>query len=221
MGTRSAARETVQARRPVSAPASPLGRRERNKLEKRTRIVAAARRLFAEKGFAETTTLEIAEAADIGTGTLFLYARSKEDLLILVFQDEMIEEAAGAFAKVRETDALADRFVQVFATMMSYHERDTEQAKVLLREIMFPVNEARLASIDELMTVIYSGLEGLLNTRQRRGRSPAAVDTRTQAENLFAIYYFVLLEWLGGKLSRAQAMRRLRRRIVVAIGGDD
>ena len=45
----------------VAAP-ERIGRRERNKLEKRARIVAAARRLFAEQGFAETTTVQIAEA---------------------------------------------------------------------------------------------------------------------------------------------------------------
>jgi AcrR family transcriptional regulator len=67
------------------AKAAPAGRREQNKQEKLARIAAAAKALFAAKGFAQTTTQEIAERAEIGAGTLFLYAKSKEDLLVMVF----------------------------------------------------------------------------------------------------------------------------------------
>src|SRR5438270_7531666 len=67
----------------VLAP-QPVGRRERNKQEKLERITAAARELFAEHGVDEVTTQQIADRADIGTGTLFLYAKSKGELLLLV-----------------------------------------------------------------------------------------------------------------------------------------
>jgi len=60
-GTKPAAK-----RAPQKAP--PMGRRERNKQEKLDRILAAAKDLFAAKGFNETTTQEIADRADIGTG---------------------------------------------------------------------------------------------------------------------------------------------------------
>ena len=62
----------------------PVGRRERNKQAKLERITAAARELFAEHGVDEVTTQQIAEKADIGTGTLFLYAKTKGELLLLV-----------------------------------------------------------------------------------------------------------------------------------------
>ena len=50
------------------------GRRARKKREKAARIRTAARELFARHGYDETTTRSIAEAAEIATGTLFLYA---------------------------------------------------------------------------------------------------------------------------------------------------
>ena len=82
------------------APAAGVGRRERGKQDKRERIKAAARELFAEKGFAATTTQEIAARADIGTGTLFLYVQSKEEVLVLVFRDEMDRVCDEAFASL-------------------------------------------------------------------------------------------------------------------------
>ena len=55
----------------------PVGRRERNKQNKLDRITAAAGELFAKHGVDEVTTQQIADKADIGTGTLFLYAKTK------------------------------------------------------------------------------------------------------------------------------------------------
>src|SRR3954469_7794579 len=64
--------------------AATPGRRERNKQAKLDRITAAASALFAEHGVDDVTTQQIADKADIGTGTLFLYARTKGELLLLV-----------------------------------------------------------------------------------------------------------------------------------------
>jgi AcrR family transcriptional regulator len=63
---------------------APQGRRERNKQAKRTRILAEAGRLFAEHGYAGTTTSAVAEAADVSHGTLFRYAPSKAALMLMV-----------------------------------------------------------------------------------------------------------------------------------------
>ncbi|MDP1756885.1 MAG: helix-turn-helix domain-containing protein, partial [Pseudohongiella sp.] len=59
-----------------------MGLRERKKLLRLQRIVAAARELFINKGFNTTTIQDIAVEADVGLGTLYLYAKSKEDLLV-------------------------------------------------------------------------------------------------------------------------------------------
>src|SRR5471030_878445 len=83
---------------PVAVAA--LGRREQNKVEKRGRIIAAARALFTHKGFEATTTQEIADAAGVAAGTVFTYARTKDDLLILVFHDEMLAVVERAYEAV-------------------------------------------------------------------------------------------------------------------------
>ena len=64
------------------------GLRERKKREKRARILASARALFAEQGFDETTARQICEHAGIATGTLFLYVTDKRELLLWVFEED-------------------------------------------------------------------------------------------------------------------------------------
>lgn len=71
-------------------PAS-AGRRSQNKREKRDRIVAAARHLFAENGYEAVATQQVSEAAGIGVGTLFRYAATKGELLLMVYNDEFAE----------------------------------------------------------------------------------------------------------------------------------
>ncbi len=65
----------------ASLPA-PVGRRERRRQETRERIYRAAIHLFAERGFFETTTEQITEAADVGQGTFFNYFPSKQHVLV-------------------------------------------------------------------------------------------------------------------------------------------
>jgi AcrR family transcriptional regulator len=56
-------------------------RRERHRTEIRERLFSSALRLFAERGFMETTVEDITEAADVGKGTFFNYFRTKEHVL--------------------------------------------------------------------------------------------------------------------------------------------
>ena len=202
-----------------SEPAPPpVGRRERNKQEKLKRIVAAARALFRDQGFNETTTQQIAEAADIGAGTLFLYARSKEDLLVMVFRDERIETARLAFAEIDPDQPLLDQLIELFAAMLDYHARDTALARILLKEAMFPDAEGRHTDITELLTVIYDGIAAMVTRARSAGRCAQGADSPRVAENLFANYYMDLLGWLAGRTTRDQFMTRLRQHLAITLG---
>jgi AcrR family transcriptional regulator len=59
-------------------------RKEREKEARREEIIQAAEKIFAEKGVAEATMDDVAEAAELSKGTLYLYYRSKEDIRLAV-----------------------------------------------------------------------------------------------------------------------------------------
>src|SRR5271169_4760936 len=67
------------------------GKRSENKEKTKRAILAAALRLFAEKGFYRTTTKDISRKAGIAEGTLFNYFETKEDLALYFFERELDE----------------------------------------------------------------------------------------------------------------------------------
>src|ERR1051326_6091978 len=56
------------------------------KTETRDRLVEAARRLFWEQGYTSTGIAQILEAADAGSGSLYYFFPTKEDLLLAVLE---------------------------------------------------------------------------------------------------------------------------------------
>src|SRR5580693_7953203 len=64
-------------------------RRTERKAEKRLAILDGAIRVFSEKGFFNTTVAEVARAAGVADGTIYLYFESKDELLLSIFDEKM------------------------------------------------------------------------------------------------------------------------------------
>src|SRR5437870_11719101 len=99
----------------------PAGRRAQGKQEIRERIVKAALSLFQTKGFDATTTKAIARKAGIAEGTVFNYFRTKEDIALHFFEQEVDQ----AIASVRENPrlrkaALAEKLVALVHSQLEF-----------------------------------------------------------------------------------------------------
>jgi TetR/AcrR family transcriptional regulator len=66
-----------------------IERKEREKEHRKEEILDAAQKVFFEKGLAVATMDEIAEAAELSKGTLYLYYKSKEDMYLAVMMRGM------------------------------------------------------------------------------------------------------------------------------------
>ena len=61
-------------------PVAQAGRREERKAQNRAKLLAAARKVFAEKGLGEATARDIVRETDLATGTFYNYFRGKEEV---------------------------------------------------------------------------------------------------------------------------------------------
>ncbi|MBM4037522.1 MAG: TetR/AcrR family transcriptional regulator [Planctomycetes bacterium] len=93
-------------------------RREREKQQRREAILDAARKLFWARGYERATVPQIADAAEVAPGTVYLYFPSKEalyaELLVEGYERlaERLRQAVRADASLREQgEALIDGFL--------------------------------------------------------------------------------------------------------------
>jgi len=89
----------------MESPAPARRSSESRPLPKRDAILRAAIDVFAERGFFHAQVADVARAAGVAAGTVYLYFRSKDDLLVSIFERTMREafaEARAASADVRD-----------------------------------------------------------------------------------------------------------------------
>ena len=125
----------------MTANPTSLGRRERAKEDKRRRILAAARELFVERGVSGVTTQQIADRADVAVGTLFLYASTKAELLIMVQNEKFataIDEGLSAATVAEQAGAAAQEviFAIVHPVVRCIREQ-VENGRTYLHELVF------------------------------------------------------------------------------------
>lgn len=92
------------------------GIRERKRQRTRAEILAAARELFVEKGYHETSLAEIAERADVATSTLPGYFPSKADILFDGIDTVLSDYIACITSRDRETESAIEATTRWHAT---------------------------------------------------------------------------------------------------------
>ncbi len=121
----------------MSLASQPVGRRERNKQDKLDRITAAASELFAVHGVDEVTTQQVADKADIGTGTLFLYAKTKGELLLLVQNAHYAEALERGQADVEAIPGVLDAVMALVRPIVECNRAQIDNGRTYLREMVF------------------------------------------------------------------------------------
>jgi len=162
--------------------------------EKRERILEGALRAFAKKGFYNTKVSEIASEAGVADGTIYLYFKNKDDLLISLFEDRMeflIERLQTELDAVQGGVLDKIRCAITLHFQLAIQEQDlAEFITVELRQSAKFVKEYENPRFHDYLRI----LENLIADGQSQGVIRGDVDRRLVARSLFGALDEVLLQ---------------------------
>jgi TetR/AcrR family fatty acid metabolism transcriptional regulator len=106
-----------------------------NKNNRKQQIIKAAIKVFAHKGFYNANVSDVAREAGIADGTIYLYFKSKDDLLISLFETKM-EEILMKFNNTLQPDiSPQDKLIQFMRLHFQLIEEDQNLAEVFQVEL--------------------------------------------------------------------------------------
>lgn len=109
--------------------------RTQRALDRKRHILDAAVLAFAEKGFFNTRIADIARNAGVADGTIYLYFKSKDDILISVFEvcmEETLNDLAKALEHCGTTRKKLETFIELYLSLV---EGDPALAEVVTVEL--------------------------------------------------------------------------------------
>lgn len=145
-------------------PRKPRGRSG----DKRQRIIDAAVKVFAEKGFYNAKVSEIAQESGVANGTIYLYFANKDDILISLFEQEMKRIIARMKAEIeRESDPLRkiEKFAAIHLSLIEERKELAEVLQVELRQSSKFMKEYRNRKFAEYVNLI----SAIIREGQRQG----------------------------------------------------
>jgi TetR/AcrR family fatty acid metabolism transcriptional regulator len=103
--------------------------------EKRDRILRAAVKIFSRKGFFNSKVSEIARAAEVADGTIYLYFRNKDDLLISLFEEKMGEVVEDVRRRIAAGGDALEKLRIFIENHMDLMEREAGLVEVIQVEL--------------------------------------------------------------------------------------
>ncbi len=157
--------------------------KDSNLIEKRrNQIVKASIQLFKQKGFAKTTTREIAKASGFSIGTLYEYVRTKEDVLLLVF--DTINR--NVYDRLEQVIDVKNRSLKNLINVIEAYYRLTDQLQeevlILYQELKSLPQEQREKMLQKELQMVDMVKEAIITS------APSTVDEKDAlliANNIF------------------------------------
>ncbi len=174
--------------------------------DKRERILRAAVRVFAKNGFYDTRVSEVAKAASVADGTIYLYFKSKDELLLSLFEDRVevllsvmkleLPKQKGAPAKLRRIIELQLGLLEGERDLAEVFTVIFRQSTKLLKEYAAP---KFLAYLESIAAVVSEG--------QAAGDFRADVPPLVVARATWGALDGIALTWVLGHAERGALAR--------------
>ncbi|MFK7985382.1 MAG: TetR/AcrR family transcriptional regulator [Sandaracinaceae bacterium] len=188
---------------------------DKRKGDKRERILRAAIRVFAQNGFYATRVSEIAKAAGVADGTIYLYFENKDAVLVSIFEDRITRLIEVLRQEIDQVEGFEPRLRVVVELQLGLLEGQRDLAEVItvnLRQSSRLLKQYAAPLFTEYLELI----AGVIAEGQQNGEVREDVSPRVAARGLWGALDGVALTWaLGGpQPGRPESLRRAASHIV-------
>jgi AcrR family transcriptional regulator len=192
-------------------------RRALAKQQTRSKVIAAARKLFSENGYEGATIRDIAAAAGMSTGAVFANFSDKSDL----FREIMLSDISALVADMREAAGRArgveDALLKVFSTGYAFYRSQMPLARAAFSVSWAPQDGElfrKLAPLSEIQQLMLDQL----NLGVERGELGQEAEVKLRAQMLFEAYLsnYPQAIFEGWSVEALQARSRDQIRVLLA-----
>lgn len=148
---------------------------DQNLTEKQKGILAAATELFAEKGYAATSTSEIAKKAGVAEGTIFRHYKSKKDLLLTIVSPTMMRVIGPVVKKDinkvlnQEFTTFEDFIRAMVSNRIEFVKNNIPMLRVVIQELPFH-EELKKQAIEHIGNDVFERLREIVRHFQAKGQ---------------------------------------------------
>lgn len=158
-------------------------------------ILRSAIKVFASGGFFNSKVADVAREAGVADGTVYLYFKNKDDILISIFNHYMEEALSAGRASLAETTDPVEKLRRIVHAHLHGLGRDRNLAivfQVELRSSTKFMEQFSATKVTEYLDLI----RGVLEEGQRRGALRAALNTKVAAKVLFGALDEMVTNWV-------------------------
>ncbi len=163
--------------------------------DKSIKILEAATRVFAKKGFYNATISDISKVAEVGEGTIYLYFKNKDDLLISIFEHSMdlfIEEVRRELGGVQDPKEKLKKFLRLHLELVQKNPDLAQVLQIELRQSSKFMKEYEGGKFSDYLNVVRS----ILEEGQEKGVFRKDLEPRILRRAIFGAVDELALEWL-------------------------
>ncbi|WP_416827609.1 TetR/AcrR family transcriptional regulator [Ectobacillus polymachus] len=166
-----------------------------NHKPKYNQIIDAAVIVIAENGYHQSQVSKIAKQAGVADGTIYLYFKNKEDILISLFQEKMGNFIEKIFERTEGIGSAKEKLLMLIETHFTLLSENHHLAIVTQLELR-QTNKALRAKINDVLKGYFQSIDDILQLGISRQEFRSDLDIRVTRQMIFGTIDEVATNWV-------------------------
>ncbi len=163
--------------------------------EKYQKIIQAATRVFAQKGFYNAKVADVAKEAQVADGTIYLYFKNKDDLLISIFENSMdtfTAEVQKIISGALDPVEKLKRFINLHLELVKSNQDTAQVLQIELRQSSKFMKEYAATKFRDYLNLVSQ----ILEEGQQQGVFRESIDPMIVKRAIFGAVDEMALDWV-------------------------